>query len=512
MDPRIDRLRGSLFGLAVGDALGAAVEFKPPGAFPPVTGYRGGGPFNLHPGEWTDDTAMALALADSIARAGWNLDDQATRYRDWQSNGRYSVNGRCFDIGVQTRDALHRFSSVRDARLSGNPAESKSGNGSIMRLAPVVVAYAGHFPDQVELLLDHAEDSSLPTHPSPICRSACRYLALILAALAHGLPRDAVLDPRWPMLESLGRVHPAVQTIVDGSYGVKHPPAIRGGGYVVDSLEAALWGFHDAADFREAVLRAVNLGDDADTTGAVCGQIAGAFWGELGIPGEWRAELARADMIETALHALLDRDHTPLDSAGGPEHGSSRDAPNGAVTAMPPERSYWLLPGKLLAGCYPSDRDSAERDRKIGRLLDVGIRTFINLCTVGERHLGHPLAEYESAVEELSRERGIRTRCLRHPITDLGVPTVEDMRGILLAMDGALEDGAVYMHCLGGIGRTGTVSACWLLTHGQATAENVIEKLARLREMDRERGHMQSPETGAQRRFVLQWAEENRRG
>src|SRR5215813_11728499 len=98
-----DRQRGMLLGLAVGDALGAAVEFEVPGSFAPVTGYRGGGPHGLEPGEWTDDTSMALALADSIAEVGWDLNDQAQRYVEWWRKGRYSVNGKCFDIGITTR-------------------------------------------------------------------------------------------------------------------------------------------------------------------------------------------------------------------------------------------------------------------------------------------------------------------------------------------------------------------------------------------------------------------------
>src|SRR5689334_13947460 len=97
-----DRLRGALVGLAVGDALGAAVEFQEPGSFPPVTGFRAGGPHRLNAGEWTDDTSMALALADSIGTVGWDLNDQARRYVEWSTHGTYSVNGRCFDIGITT--------------------------------------------------------------------------------------------------------------------------------------------------------------------------------------------------------------------------------------------------------------------------------------------------------------------------------------------------------------------------------------------------------------------------
>src|SRR5687768_2223324 len=147
----LDRQRGTLLGLAVGDALGAAVEFSAPGSFPPVEGYRAGGPHRLATGEWTDDTSMALALADSIAQ-GWDLDDQGRRYLAWWRQGKYSVNGRCFDIGTTTSAALASFERTRDARQSGERGERASGNGSIMRLAPVAIRYAGLFPDSVDEL------------------------------------------------------------------------------------------------------------------------------------------------------------------------------------------------------------------------------------------------------------------------------------------------------------------------------------------------------------------------
>jgi ADP-ribosyl-[dinitrogen reductase] hydrolase len=129
------RLRGALIGLAVGDALGAAVECKSPGTFKPVDGYRAGGPHGLEPGEWTDDTSMALALADSIIHAGWDLDDQARRYLAWWHQGEYSVNGRCFDIGNTVRSALSCFGATRDVQSCAISDERASGNGSIMRLA-----------------------------------------------------------------------------------------------------------------------------------------------------------------------------------------------------------------------------------------------------------------------------------------------------------------------------------------------------------------------------------------
>lgn len=303
-----NRQRGMLLGLAVGDALGAAVEFKPRGTFPEVTGFRAGGPHRLEAGEWTDDTSMALALADSIARAGWDLNDQARRYVDWRENGTYSVNGRCFDIGITTASALNRFGQTQDAQTSGNPGEHASGNGSIMRLAPVPIHFAYLFPDRLDELVKRAVESSLPTHASPQCQSACAYFAVVLAGLVHGLERDLVLAADWEPLKRLQGIisfHPEIAKVARGSFRVADGDGIQGSGYVVKSLEAALWAFHDARDFREAVLRAVNLGDDADTTGAVCGQLAGAYWGESGIPSEWLTGLARRDMLEKALHGLL---------------------------------------------------------------------------------------------------------------------------------------------------------------------------------------------------------------
>ena len=302
-----DRQRGTLIGLAVGDALGAPVEFQPPDSFPPVTGYNYGGPHGLEPGEWTDDTSLALALADSIAQAGWDLNDQARRYLAWYHQGQYSVNGRCFDIGITTRGALMQFENNGDARTSGDPSEYASGNGSIMRLAPVPIRYADLFPDRLEELATLAAESSLPTHASPPCLSACRYFAVVLTGLIHGRDRSEVLAPDWEPLERLKQaapLHPEIEQVAAGSFRERQPPEIQGSGYVVQSLEASLWAFHDAADFREAVLKAVNLGDDTDTTGAVCGQLAGACWGESGIPTEWREQLAQHEMIESALAGL----------------------------------------------------------------------------------------------------------------------------------------------------------------------------------------------------------------
>lgn len=302
-----DRQRGCFYGLAIGDALGAAVEFQRPGSFPPVTDYRDGGPHGLAAGEWTDDTSMGLALADSIIEAGWDLDDQMRRYVRWWREGDYSVNGRCFDIGNTVASALSRFETEGDASRSGDRSERASGNGSLMRLAPVAI-WQYRQPLVVERLVHFAGESSRPTHASPQCVSACQYMALILCGLMAGEPQQRVLDYDWePMrqLRELAPLHPAVDAVARGSFRDTGPPHIQGSGYAIKSLEAALWAFHDAESFRDAVLRAVNLGYDADTTGAVCGQLAGAHWGLSGIPEAWVSGLARGEMIDVALRGLL---------------------------------------------------------------------------------------------------------------------------------------------------------------------------------------------------------------
>jgi ADP-ribosyl-[dinitrogen reductase] hydrolase len=309
-----DRSRGALIGLAVGDALGAAVEFKSPGSFAPVTGYRNGGPHRLEAGEWTDDTSMALALADSIAMARWDLNDQADRYVQWWKTGKYSVNGRCFDIGITTRSALGNFVAERNAFASGDRSDGASGNGSIMRLAPVSIRFGCLYANQLDELSRLAEESSLPTHASEQCVAACSYLATVLAALIHGEDRDDVLSPDWQPLQQLNEIkplHPLIQEIAQGSFRQKQPPEIKGSGWVVKSLEASLWAFHNADTFEEAVLKAVNLGDDADTTGAICGQLAGAYWGESGISESLRAGLARMDMLDSALAGIVGH-HGPI--------------------------------------------------------------------------------------------------------------------------------------------------------------------------------------------------------
>jgi len=304
-----DRVEGCFLGLAIGDALGAAVEFKARGTFPPVTGYRAGGPWGLSAGQWTDDTSMALALADSIATVGWDLDDQVNRYVAWWKRGMYSVNGTCFDIGLTVRAALDRYLENRDPLRCASDADSASGNGSIMRLAPVPIAYFRLFLSGDYIgLADKCEESSIPTHRSEKCLSACRYMGLVIAGLLCGKPRNEVLAADWEPLQIIRAhkpLHPHILDLAGGAYKDKSAAEIQGNGYVVKSLEAALWCFHRAENLRDALLTAVNLGDDADTTGAVVGQLAGAYWGKSGIDADLIDGLDGRHIVESYLLSLI---------------------------------------------------------------------------------------------------------------------------------------------------------------------------------------------------------------
>jgi ADP-ribosylglycohydrolase len=293
------RWRGALLGLAVGDALGTTLEFRRPGTFEPLTDMVGGGPFGLAAGEWTDDTSMALCLAESLVeRGGFDAHDQMQRYVRWFREGHFSVTGRCFDIGITTARALTSFEATGEP-MSGSTDASAAGNGSIMRLAPVPLAFA-HDP---VLAIHLAGESSRTTHGAATCVSACRYLAAVTIGALHGVDKATILGAHYSPVPETWRdepLAPAVTAVAAGSFKGE-PTEVRGTGYAVDSLEAALWAFHTTGSFEEGALAAVNLGDDADTTGAVYGQLAGAYYGVGGIPARWLEVLAlRADIERLA--------------------------------------------------------------------------------------------------------------------------------------------------------------------------------------------------------------------
>ena len=288
-----NKFRGALLGLATGDALGTTVEFSQRGTFEPLTDIIGGGPFNLKPGEWTDDTSMALCLAQSLLTCQeMNLHDQLDRYIEWWKAGHNSVTGECFDIGNTVRKALENF-AITDNPHSGSNDPMSAGNGSIMRLAPVPMFFAH---DSLLAGIQAAE-SSRTTHGAKDATDACYVYSQLITAALHGQSKDEILSPQAVIPYEQESFSPRISAIIKGSYKGKETVDIRGSGYVVQSLEAALWAFWNTNTFEEGSLLAVNLGGDADTTGAVYGQIAGAYYGMKGIPKHWLKKLAWKDKI-----------------------------------------------------------------------------------------------------------------------------------------------------------------------------------------------------------------------
>jgi ADP-ribosyl-[dinitrogen reductase] hydrolase len=293
------RFRGCLLGLACGDAVGTTNEFAPRGSLEPLTDMVGGGPFGLEPGQWTDDTSMALCLAESLVERGrFDPRDQMERYLRWLREGYLSSTGSCFDVGNTVAYALAGYTSTGDP-FSGPTAADTAGNGSLMRLAPVPMFFVEDRSNAVH----YSGESSRTTHGAREAIDACRLFGAMLALALSGESKEEILFAGHRALLPEADLAPRIAYIAAGSYVDKESDDVRGSGYVVASLEAALWSFYTTSGYHEAILRAANLGDDADTTAAICGQIAGAYYGFEAIPAGWRERCA----MQPDIVALADR-------------------------------------------------------------------------------------------------------------------------------------------------------------------------------------------------------------
>lgn len=294
------RLAGALVGLAVGDALGTTLEFTRHSSMGHgLTDMIGGGPFHLAPGEWTDDTSMALCLAESlIAHDGYDVRDQLARYLRWYEYGENTPQGRCVDIGNTVRAALHRFKTQGTAWAEPDPMGD--GNGSLMRMAPVALRYHNNPAKAVGV----ARMQSRATHGGPAADEACAiWTRLILGAAATKAGRHDVFE----LLCLIGNdiQHDGLRKVIDNQTWKRGANEIRGDGYVILAFEAALWAFYHGESFEQAVLLAANLGEDADTTAAITGQLAGAYYGLDRIPERWRKRIYDGPRIERLAFDLI---------------------------------------------------------------------------------------------------------------------------------------------------------------------------------------------------------------
>jgi ADP-ribosylglycohydrolase/O-acetyl-ADP-ribose deacetylase (regulator of RNase III) len=303
-----ERIAGCVLGLVVGDAVGVPVEFKSREelARAPVTDMRGHGTYDQPPGTWSDDSSLALATADSLVEQGYAPVDMMRRFHLWLTTAYMSPHGEVFDVGIATRAAIARYAQQQPREAWGGRGERDNGNGSLMRIAPLSCAV--HRLDVATIVARSVEVSAL-THGHPRSTLCCAYFSLLMRGLLDGRP---LLDAMAEASRDLAPYVPAdeaesLKRVLDGSIVRARREDIKGSGYVVHCLEASLWAAHRGADYREAVLLAVNLGDDTDTTAAVTGAIAGAIGGTRGIPLQWQEQLVGRPMVARLAERLAAR-------------------------------------------------------------------------------------------------------------------------------------------------------------------------------------------------------------
>lgn len=295
-DQALDRAQGALLGLAIGDAVGTTLEFLPRDRAQ-VSDMVGGGPFKLAPGQWTDDTSMALCLADTyLAKETFDFTTYSDALVRWYRRGENSANGRCFDIGNATRNALEGW-ETQGLTWQGNYAPSTAGNGSIIRLAPTAI-FRRH---SLSATWRESATQSRITHSAEEAINCCQLLAAQLHLALNGADKDEALSA---MVRAL---LPRPLIINAGEYKQKSRDQIRSSGYVIDTLEAALWAVWNTDNFKDAILLAANLADDADSVAATAGQIAGALYGVSGMPQDWVRKVAWSEHIQELARKLFER-------------------------------------------------------------------------------------------------------------------------------------------------------------------------------------------------------------
>jgi ADP-ribosylglycohydrolase len=479
-----ERVEGALFGLAAGDALGVPVEFEGRALrdADPVLGMRGGGTWRVEPGTWSDDTSLALCLAESIAERGFDPEDAGRRFLSWLERGLWAARGEAFDVGGATHRALGRIRAGMPAALAGGRGENDNGNGSLMRILPASIWLAA-LPEPARLNAIAAYSAVTHGHPRSIL--GCWLHCLVAGRLLLGeSPREAygsAMEEASSRLEGLPlslRAEAGIYgRVLGGGLASLPSSAVRGSGYVVHCLEASLWCLLRSSSYAECALAAVNLGEDADTTGAVAGGLAGLAYGRAAIPVDWVQALARNGEIEAL---------------------AARFAP---LVAPPPPlpRSYWVLPGKLLAGGYPgrpAGREKASVERDLELLGAAGVDAFLDLTEEGE-----DAEPYAPLLEGRRSNRGLVLVRRSAPMPDMSA-TGPSLDRALGELDELLAEGrTVYLHCLGGLGRTGMAVASFLAEKGLVPPASAVALLRELRS-GTDRPEAESPQTEAQRRLV----------
>ena len=308
-DPKyhFQRVEGAVIGFAVADALGVPVEFssREERRLDPVYEMRSGGTHGQPAGTWSDDTSMTLCMIHSLIEKGIDYDDQMLRFVDWMVNGNYTANGEVFDIGGTTQHAINNYRHGKPALECGDRDEDACGNGSLMRIMPLALYLQSRYNrwELDDVTADIIHNVSDCTHASRRCEMACGiYCSVIYQMCCGGYLPNAVTGGLLPALYYY-RDHPGYKDLYSEIESLANIASwkekdIKSGGYVLHTLQAALWCLLTTASYAECVIKAVNLGRDTDTTAAVAGALAGLWYGENTIPKDWIETLARYDELK----------------------------------------------------------------------------------------------------------------------------------------------------------------------------------------------------------------------
>lgn len=472
----VDRARGCMAGQLSGDSLGSLVEFESPGyismRYP--NGVRNMGKsdvWNTIAGQPTDDSEMALALARGILdRGGYNQAAAREGYVRW-------IESEPFDCGRTVA-----------AGLRGERDFASQANGAMMRISPLAIFGAARSDAEVE---EWAALDAEITHPNRVCVDANRlYAAAVSRAVRTGCGPGELYESIRKRADAMGADETLIAAIRDAE---SEPPASYGpptAGWVLVAFQNALWQLLHADSVEDALADTISRGGDTDTNAAICGALLGAVHGVSSMPGRW---------LETLKNCRSESGLAGVCNPRPPEYWPSDfiELADALLAAgqKPIRHCYWVIPGKLLAGEYPRNLDDESSPAKIRALTDAGVTSFIDLTEEGE----HGLKPYSHLLGEETERR-------RFPITDLDIPNSPDQTAeILDLIDANLADGKpTYVHCWGGIGRTGVIIGCWLARRGPG-GQAALDELRRLWQNNPKSAWTESPQTSPQKRYITEW-------
>ena len=314
-----DRILGGLWGSLVGDALGMPVEFinRAVVQLNPVNSMREYGTHDQPRGTWSDDGAMILCTTDSLVNHEFNLHDLGERFVCWMKDGLWTPNGEVFDVGGTTSTALLRIAKGIPADESGVNVEDSNGNGSLMRILPVVLRFAA---EPIPLFADRVEKASAITHAHHRSQMACVFHGMFVRRLLLGEPPNAALASartEFAAYCSQSGEFTCFRQIMEDNLVSLPEGEVDSTGYVLHTLHASLWCLLTTSNYKDCVLKAVNLGGDTDTTGCVAGGLAGIAFGMRSIPAEWISQLARKGDVDCLFHEFAELcEETGMKSTG----------------------------------------------------------------------------------------------------------------------------------------------------------------------------------------------------